>query len=116
MPSQPDLYPHSPSNIPSAGSPEPVASQERLDLAPVWLQRLSLFVLVCFCFYLGVLLLIAPWWPRLWDENHLFLLYPSLSHLAHNGFVRGAVSGLGLLNLWIGASEAIHYEEYRPPR
>jgi hypothetical protein len=116
MPSQPELYPHSPSNIPSAGLPEPVASPEKLDLAPIWLQRLSLFVLVCFCFYLGVLLLIAPWWPRLWDENHLFLMYPALSHFAHSGFVRGVVSGLGLLNLWIGASEAIHYEEYRPPR
>jgi hypothetical protein len=116
MPSQPELYPHSPSNIPSAGVPEPAVSPEKLDLAPIWLQRLSLFVLVCFCFYLGVLLLIAPWWPRLWDENRLFLLYPTLSALAHSGFVRGAVSGLGLLNLWIGASEAIHYEEYRPRR
>ena len=116
MPSQPNLYSHSPSHLPPAGSPEPVASSQKLDLAPVWLQRLSLFVLVCFCFYLGVLLLIAPWWPRLWDENHLFLLYPTLSHWAHNGFVRGLVSGLGLLNLWIGASEAIHYEEYRPPK
>jgi hypothetical protein len=112
MPSQPDLYPPA-SQVPPSAPSEPAAPPEKFDYAPVWLQRLSLFVLVCFCFYLGVLLLIAPWWPRLWDQNHLFLMYPSLSHFAHNGFVRGLVSGLGLLNLWIGASEAIHYEESR---
>ena len=116
MPSQPDLYPPTPSHVPTSAPPESAESQEKSDYAPIWLQRLSLFVLVCFCFYLGVLLLIAPWWPRLWDENHLFLLYPTLSQVAHNGFVRGIVSGLGLLNLWIGASEAIHYQEYRSPR
>lgn len=114
MPSQPDLYPPTSSQGSSSAPPVAAPPPAEFDYAPIWLQRMSLFVLVCFCFYLGVLLLIAPWWPRLWDENHLFLLYPSLSHLAHNGFIRGMVSGLGLLNLWIGASEAIHYEEYRP--
>jgi hypothetical protein len=28
-----------------------------------------------------------------------------------NGALRGMVSGLGLLNLWIAISEAIHYKE-----
>ena len=42
---------------------------EETDVAPVWLQRLSLFVLVLFCVYLGVLVAILPWWTRMWDQN-----------------------------------------------
>jgi hypothetical protein len=31
----------------------------------------------------------------------------------HNGAVRGIISGLGLLDIWIGISEAVHYRDYR---
>jgi hypothetical protein len=37
----------------AADTPGPPA-----DVAPVWLQRLSLFVLVLFCVYLGVLVMV----------------------------------------------------------
>src|SRR5215469_11749165 len=81
--------------------------------APVWLQRLSLFVLVLFCVYLGVLVMVLPWWPRVWDHNMFILSRPWLSAILHNGVVRGVISGLGLLDIWIGISEAVHYRDYR---
>jgi hypothetical protein len=81
--------------------------------APVWLQRLSLFVLVLFCVYLGVLVMLLPWWSRIWDHNMLLQAHPSLSAVLHNGAVRGMISGLGLLDIWIGISEAVHYRDYR---
>jgi hypothetical protein len=28
--------------------------------------------------------------------------------------VRGLISGLGLLDIWIGVSEAVHYRDHRP--
>jgi len=31
----------------------------------------------------------------------------------HNGAVRGLISGVGLLDIWIGVSEAIHYRDHR---
>jgi hypothetical protein len=37
--------------------------------APVWLQRLSLVVLVVFCFYIGGLMVVLPWSPRYWDHS-----------------------------------------------
>src|SRR5579871_2156010 len=82
-------------------------------LAPVWLQRLSLFVLVLFCVYLGVLVMVLPWWTRVWDHNMFIQARPWLATLLHNGAVRGIVSGLGLLDIWIGVSEAVHYRDYR---
>jgi hypothetical protein len=81
--------------------------------APVWLQRLSLFVLVLFCVYLGVLVMVLPWWPRMWDQNLFLEARPHLARVLHIGAVRGAISGLGLLDIWIGISEAVHYREAR---
>ena len=81
--------------------------------APVWLQRLSLFILVLFCVYLGVLVTVLPWWHSLWDQNSFINAHPPLATILHNGAVKGVISGLGLLDIWIGISEAIHYRDYR---
>jgi hypothetical protein len=82
-------------------------------VAPIWLQRLSLFVLVLFCVYLGVLVMILPWWTRVWDQNLFIQSRPALAALLHTGAMRGLVSGLGLLDIWIGVSEAVHYRDHR---
>ncbi len=81
--------------------------------APIWLQRLSLCVLVLFCVYLGVLVLILPWSTRIWDHNQFINARPWLAAILHNGAVRGLISGIGLLDIWIGVSEAVHYRDYR---
>ena len=92
----------------------PQAGLERSRrLAPVWLQRLSLFVLVLFCVYLGVLVMVLPSWTRIWDRNEFIMARPWLAMVLHNGAVRGMISGLGLLDIWIGISEAVHYRDYR---
>jgi hypothetical protein len=110
MSGQPQLY----------TGPEPAAEQTPSNgnesskrTAPVWLQRLSLFVLVLFCVYLGVLVMVLPWWTRIWDRNAFILARPWLAAVLHNGAVRGMISGLGLLDIWIGISEAVHYRDYR---
>ncbi len=81
--------------------------------APVWLQRLSLAVLVIFCLYLGGLVTVLPWWKDMWDRNGLLLEFPTLRGYLLLGPVRGLVSGLGLLDMWIGISELIHYRDLR---
>jgi hypothetical protein len=81
--------------------------------APVWLQRLSLFILVIFCIYLGGLLTILPWWKEMWDHNPWLLAHPQLSSILHNGAAKGFVSGLGIVDIWIGVSELIQYRDYR---
>lgn len=93
--------------------PASTSGQTSGKTAPVWLQRLSLCVLVLFCVYLGVLVLILPWSTRIWDHNQLINSRPWLASILHNGAVRGLISGLGLLDIWIGVSEAVHYRDYR---
>jgi hypothetical protein len=103
---------------PNSVATDPVRAQANGDggtgtVAPVWLQRLSLFVLVLFCVYLGVLVMILPWWTRVWDHNLFISSHPELAAVLHNGAMRGFISGLGLLDIWIGISEAIHYRDHR---
>jgi hypothetical protein len=114
--SGPPVAPSSLASNPPPASPvaaQPAAEQAE-SVAPIWLQRLSLFVLVLFCVYLGVLVTILPWWPRVWDNNQWIQSRPALAAVLHIGAIRGLISGLGLLDIWIGVSEAVHYRDHRP--
>lgn len=85
----------------------PRAAAQEHPPAPIWLQRISLVILVVFCLYVGLLLLLLPW-TRYWQENHYLLTIPALGPILNSGIIRGVVSGLGLLDIWIGISEALH--------
>ncbi len=81
--------------------------------APIWLQRMSLMVFVLFCFYIGGLMTVLPWWAKFWDQNGWLMAHPAVDGLLMQGWVRGLVSGIGLVDVWIGISELIHYRDYR---
>ena len=74
---------------------------------PRWLERAELFLRVILRMYIGIAVAYAPWSRLFWDQNPIFLQYPTLSIYASNGAVRGVISGLGLLNLWIAFHDAI---------
>lgn len=78
----------------------------------MWLQRLSLVVYVVFCMWLGIVMVLLPW-SELWSSNALLARWPAFHPFLHHGFVRGAISGLGFLDVWLGISEAIHYRDRR---
>jgi hypothetical protein len=110
MSGQPQLFPDREPTMLGTAESNPEGTKRT---APVWLQRVSLFVLVMFCVYLGVLVMVLPWWTRVWDDNMFIQARPWLATVLHNGAVRGLISGLGLLDIWIGISEAVHYRDYR---
>jgi len=76
----------------------------------LWLWRIRALLLVTLCATFGVLLIILPWTPN-WTDNPLLANHPELRALVSSGFVRGLASGLGVLDLWLGFWEAIHYHE-----
>src|ERR1017187_3330452 len=78
---------------------------------PRWLERAELFLRVLLRMYIGLAVCYAPWSPLFWDQNPLFVQFPTLSIYAANGAVRGLISGLGLLNLWIAFQDAIRYRD-----
>jgi hypothetical protein len=82
---------------------------ERPQRIPRWLERMELFLRVMLRMYIGLAVCYAPWSPMLWDQNPIFMQFPSLASYAVNGAVRGLISGLGLLNLWIAFRDAVRY-------
>jgi hypothetical protein len=77
----------------------------------LWLHRSSVFLFVLISAVAGVLLVILPWTPE-WTDNYLLLSFPWLRTFITTGFFRGLCSGLGLLDIWIGFWEALHYHEH----
>ncbi len=63
-----------------------------------------------FCLEVGIILTVLPW-TRIWTENSLLLGYPRVRELLMLNFVRGLVSGLGLVDIWMGIAEAVRYRE-----
>ena len=86
----------------------------RVTAAELWLHRISVLLFVFVCAAVGVLLVILPWRPE-WTDNRFLLSFPALRTLVASGFFRGACSGLGILDIWVGFWEAIHYHESNFP-
>jgi len=75
-----------------------------------WLLRLMLVVKVLFCLEIGIVLMIVPW-TMLWTKNPLLTGFPAVQEFLNHNFVRGLVSGLGLIDIWMGVAEAVTYRE-----
>ena len=69
-------------------------------------RRVLRIVLALFCFEIGLILLLLPW-TLLWDRNYFFSLNVAAQQFMLSSYVRGAFSGLGLVNLWFAASETV---------
>jgi len=107
---------------------EPSLGKHATQRIPPWLESAELFLRVLLRMYIGLAIFYAPWsgriaayfpqvlnffpWSRvIWDQNPLFAQFPTLAIYAANGAVRGLVSGLGLLNLWIAFHDALHHRD-----
>jgi hypothetical protein len=99
-----------------AASGQPAPGPKAVAVTPahtglqLWVHRTSVFLFVLISAVAGVLLVILPWTPE-WTDNYLLLSFPWLRTLVSTGFFRGLCSGLGLLDIWIGFWEALHYQE-----
>ncbi len=62
--------------------------------------------LIAFFLEVGFVLIVVPW-SSYWDRNYFAQAMPLLHAAITNDFVRGAVSGLGLINVAAGVSELV---------
>src|SRR4029453_17245625 len=84
--------------------------------------KLSVIFYIILCLEIGIFLTVLPWWPQgMWGisdwGNNYFLLYAArqtgiqgLQAVIASGWVRGAVSGVGLLNLGIAFWEIFNFK------
>jgi hypothetical protein len=77
-----------------------------------WIHKLGIFLFIIVCFEVGAFLTVFPWTPQ-WDSNSVANLFPWLRDLWISSYFRGALSGLGLLNIYISLGEVSRLR--RPP-
>ena len=71
-------------------------------------NKILVIVFILFCLELGFFLVIFPWTPY-WGNNFFLIYFPFLKEVVLSNFFRGAVSGLGLVDIGIGLWEASHF-------
>jgi hypothetical protein len=85
-------------------------------------SRLSVIFYVILCLEIGIVLTVWPWVPHGWlglsDWGNNYFLWLAahktgygLQRAVASGWVRGAVSGLGVLNLAMGIWELINFRK-----
>ena len=52
----------------------------------------------------GLVLLVTPW-SDFWEHNYFVSVLPHIGPIVRNDFVRGAVTGVGLLTVLAGLTE-----------
>src|SRR2546429_5618086 len=85
-------------------------------------SRLSVIFYVILCLEIGIVVTVLAWVPHGWFglsdwSNNYFLLLAAhktgygVQRVVASGWVRGAVSGLGILNLGMGIWELINFRQ-----
>ena len=95
-----------PATNPFAASPGAVAA-----LPPAQPPRYSRIWTICFIlltFEIGGFLLLFPWREG-WHLNHFPALFPSFFDIWDSPYFRGAVSGLGVVDLLIAVTQSVYF-------
>ena len=85
-------------------------------------SRLSVIFYIILCLEIGLVLTVLPWVPHGWLglsdwSNNYFLLLAAhkagygVQRFVASGWIRGAVSGIGILNLGMGIWELINFRQ-----
>ncbi len=79
-----------------------------------WYHKASALVLILFCMELGLFLVVYPW-TEAWDGNLFSGIVPEWHGYWTNPYVRGAVSGVGVLDLYISFLEILRLRRFARP-
>ena len=98
-------------------SPPPLGKVEPAPPAPVyhWYHKATALLFIVFCLEVGVVLLVFPW-SEYWDNNFFSNWIPIVRDFWNNAYVRGAVSGLGIVNIYISFSELFRLRRFSKSR
>jgi hypothetical protein len=71
-----------------------------------WQSRIWAVCFAIFALEIGLFLAVFPWMDS-WNVNHFQRWLPRLQDWWEDPYLRGAVSGLGLVNVYIACGEVI---------
>jgi len=76
-----------------------------------WYHKLSAAVLIALCVEIGLFLLVFPW-TNYWENNYFSSVLPEWRRYWMSPYCRGAVSGLGVANLFLAVGEIFRLRRF----
>ena len=92
-------------NVRIQTAPAP-AQDSKPGRAVKWHRRVLAFCFIIFAFEIGIFLVVFPW-LRNWNLNWVPIHWPGLTSIWRNPYFRGALTGLGLLNIYVSLAELL---------
>jgi hypothetical protein len=77
-----------------------------------WYHKLATLLFIIVCFEVGVFLLVFPWMDY-WSNNSIAGIAPWVRIIWDSPYFRGALSGLGLVNIYISLAEVFRLRRPR---
>lgn len=118
IPKNRDTAPSSGAPLSPPGAPDNPASNANAEqtgtqngVAVSWIEKAAAVAYCIFCIEIGLFLLVYPWMSG-WDKNYLVHMKPEFTEFLTSVRFKGAVSGLGILNLFAAASEIVALRRY----
>lgn len=82
-------------------------------------EKLTVIFFIILCLLLGTYLILAPWDTLFgsWSDNYLLAFVadksglPVIQRTVSSNWFRGAVTGLGVVNIVIAVWEALHFKQ-----
>jgi hypothetical protein len=71
------------------------------------MSRVARIIMLLLWLTLGLALILAPW-SELWETNYFLYQYPGLGLFLKNLYLRGAISGLGFMNILLSLESFRH--------
>ena len=93
-------------------TPEPASTPESTPGSPIVTRRshrtprLLRLCFAIFTFEIGLFLAVFPW-VDLWSVNYFAGWFPALENIWDEPYFRGAVTGLGLVNIYVACAEVL---------
>lgn len=90
---------------PAPPQPEPPSPKFR------WYHKLVGLLWVILCFEIGIFLLAFPW-SSYWSSNYFGWLSPEWRQIWLSSWLRGAITGLGVVNLYVSLLEVFRLQRF----
>lgn len=79
-----------------------------------WYHKAGALLFAVICFEVGLVLVVLPW-LEVWENNYLAMLFPALQPVWPNPYLKGAISGLGVVNIYISFVEIFALRRFAEP-
>jgi hypothetical protein len=95
--------------------PRPSVEERAEPVRTSWHQKLATLLFIMVCFEVGLFLTVFPWMDY-WDRNSIAAVSPAFRDIWDSAYFRGALSGLGLVNIYISLAEVFRLRKPRTDR